>query len=219
MDKHVCPVWVGYFLASRLRKLLQNPTRIIGPYVRANMTVLDFGCAMGFFSLPMAEAVGPGGKVVCVDRQPEMLDVLKRRAARAGLLDRIQCHVCPEDSIDLKGYDGVFDFALAFAVLHEVSYPDRILSDLGRLVRSGAHLLLAEPAGHVTPQEVEHTVALAREHGFVMTRALLIRSAHAALLTRAASQEATVSEEDAGVRSGTASKASDEHNRESRGRR
>ncbi len=89
MDKHVCPVWVGYFLASRLRKLLQNPTRIIGPYVRANMTVLDFGCAMGFFSLPMAEAVGPGGKVVCVDRQPEMLDVLKRRAARAGLLDRI----------------------------------------------------------------------------------------------------------------------------------
>lgn len=219
MATHVCPIWVGYFLVSRFRKLLQNPTRVIGSYVRRNMTVLDFGCAMGFFSLPMAEAVGPGGKVVCVDIQPRMLDVLKRRAARAGLLDRIQCHVCREDSIDLKGYDGAFDFALAFAVLHEVSYPDRILSDLGRLVRSGAHLLLAEPAGHVTPQEVEHTVALAREHGFAMTRALLIRSAHAALMTRAASKEATVSDEGAGVRSRTVSKASDEHNGESRGRR
>lgn len=219
MDKHVCPIWVGYFLASRLRKLLQNPTRVIGPYVRPNMTVLDFGCAMGFFSLPMAEAVGPGGKVVCVDRQPKMLDVLKRRAARAGLLDRIRCHVCPEDSIDLKGYDGAFDFALAFAVLHEVSHPDRILSDLARLVRGGAHLLLAEPVGHVTPEEVEHTVALAREHGFVMTRALLIRSAHAALLTRAASQEATASDGGDGARSETVSETSDEHSQESRGRR
>jgi ubiquinone/menaquinone biosynthesis C-methylase UbiE len=184
MATHVCPFWVGCFLANRLRKLLQNPARIIGPHVRPNMTVLDFGCAMGFFSLPMAQAVGPGGKVVCVDLQPRMLNVLQRRAARVGLLDRIECHVCQEDSIALHGYDAKFDFALAFAVLHEVPHQDRTLDELSRLVKPGAHLLLAEPAEHVTPQVAERTVTIAREHGFVMTKAPLIRWAHAALLTR-----------------------------------
>jgi 2-polyprenyl-3-methyl-5-hydroxy-6-metoxy-1,4-benzoquinol methylase len=54
MAEHVCPYWAGYFLANRLRKLLQNPYKILAPYVRPNMTVLDVGSAMGFFSLPLA---------------------------------------------------------------------------------------------------------------------------------------------------------------------
>ncbi len=184
MAKHVCPFWVGYFLANRLRKLLQNPARIIGPYVKPGMTVLDFGCAMGFFSLPMAEAVGPGGKVIGVDVQPRMLDVLRRRASGDGLLDRIECHASREEAIGLERYNSRIDFALAFAVLHEVSDPDRILEELSQLVKPGAHLLLAEPSAHVKPEEMEHTVTLARAHGFAMTQAPLIRLSHAALLTR-----------------------------------
>jgi 2-polyprenyl-3-methyl-5-hydroxy-6-metoxy-1,4-benzoquinol methylase len=185
MAEHVCPFWAGYFLASRLRKLLQNPAKVVGPYIKPNMTVLDFGCAMGFFSLPMAEAVGPGGKVVCVDIQPKMLEVLKRRATRARLLDRIECHICQEDVIDLPECDTGFDFALAFAVVHEVSDPSRVLDELSLLVKPGAHLLLAEPAGHVTAAEMERTVTIAREQGFVVSQVPLIRWAHAVLLTRA----------------------------------
>lgn len=187
MEKHVCPVWVGYFLASGLRKLLQNPTKIVGPFVKQGMTVLDYGCAMGFFSIPMAAAVGPGGKVVCVDLQPKMLRVLKRRAGRAGLGDRIETHVCGETTIGLSEYHGRIDFALAFAVLHEVPDQAGILSELSQLVKVGAHLLLAEPTGHVSSEEVEHTLTTAREHGFVLTKPLLIRKAHSALLARHAS--------------------------------
>ncbi|MHC4519955.1 MAG: class I SAM-dependent methyltransferase, partial [Planctomycetota bacterium] len=145
MEKHVCPVWVGYFLASGLRKLLQNPTKIVGPFVKPSMTVLDYGCAMGFFSLPMAEAVGPNGKVVCVDLQPKMLRVLKRRADRADLADRIDTHVCSETTIGVSEYNGRIDFALAFAVLHEVPNQASTLGELSQLVKVGAHLLLAEP--------------------------------------------------------------------------
>ncbi len=29
MTEHVCPWWAGYFLANRLRKLLQNPYKIL----------------------------------------------------------------------------------------------------------------------------------------------------------------------------------------------
>lgn len=187
MAKHVCPFWVGYFLANPLRKLLQNPAKVVGPYVKPGMRVLDFGSAMGFFSLPMAKMVGPDGHVVCVDVQPKMLDMLRRRAGRTGVLDRIQCHTCHEDSISLQGSNDGFDFALAFAVMHEVPDPSRILGELSELVKPDGHLLLAEPAGHVRPDEMEHTVTIARQHGFVMTQAPLIRGAHAALLTRTAS--------------------------------
>jgi ubiquinone/menaquinone biosynthesis C-methylase UbiE len=184
LEKHVCPVWVGYFLASGLRRLLQNPVKIVGPFIEPGMTVLDYGCAMGFFSLPMAKAVGPEGKVICVDLQPKMLKVLRRRARRAGVAERIETHVCTETAIGLPQHKASVDFALAFAVLHEVPDQERILDELGQLVKPDAHLLLAEPAGHVKPDEVEHTVTIARKHGFVLTEPLLIRNAHAALLTR-----------------------------------
>ena len=80
MAEHVCPVWVGYLLASPLRKIFQNPDKILSAYVKEGMKVLDIGCAMGFFSLPMARMVGSGGKVICVDIQPNMLSSLKKRA-------------------------------------------------------------------------------------------------------------------------------------------
>jgi len=75
------------------------------------MMVLDVGSAMGYFSLPMARMVGPGGKVVCVDVQPKMLQVLRRRAAAAGLAEQIETHVSSEDAIGLQGRDARFDFA------------------------------------------------------------------------------------------------------------
>jgi ubiquinone/menaquinone biosynthesis C-methylase UbiE len=184
MAKHVCPVWIGYFLASGLRRLLHNPSRVLGPYVRADLTVLDVGSAMGFFSLPMAEMVGPRGKVVCVDVQPKMLQALGRRAARAGLADRIETHVCGGDSIGLGGREASFDFALAFAVLHEVPDQAHVLGEIHRLLKPGATFLLAEPKGHVDEAEFERTVSLALEGNFVAAGHPEIRRTHAAVLTK-----------------------------------
>lgn len=185
MAEHRCPVWVGYFLASGLRKLLQNPAGILSPYVKPNMTVLDIGCAMGFFSLPMAEMVKPEGKVVCVDVQRRMLETLEKRAARAGLTDLIETHVCTEDTIGLEKRDGGFDLALAFAVMHEVSDPARYFREVHRLLRAGALLLLAEPAAHVNDTDFERTVSVATDCGFVVTGHPHIRLSHAVVLTKA----------------------------------
>ena len=135
MAEHVCPYWAGYFLANRLRKLLQNPYKILTPYVRPGMTALDVGSAMGFFSLPMAQMVGPGGKVICIDVQPKMLQVLCRRATEAGLAERIETHVSAEDSTGLHGRDAVFDFALAFTMLHEVGNQANFLREIYQLLK------------------------------------------------------------------------------------
>ena len=184
MADHVCPYWAGYFLANRLRKLLQDPRKILAPYVRPGMTVLDVGSAMGFFSLPLAEMVGPGGKVVCVDVQPKMLQVLRRRAAEAGLAERIETHVSTEDSLGWRGPDNTFDFVLAFTMLHEVGNQANFLREIYQLLKSGAPLLLTEPIKHVSRTEFDRTVSLAQQEGFLVTGHPLIRLSQTVVLTK-----------------------------------
>ncbi len=184
MSERVCPYWAGYFLANRLRKLLQNPYKILAPYIKSGMTVLDVGSAMGFFSLPLAEMVGPGGKVVCIDVQPKMLQVLRRRAAEVGLAERIETHVSSEDSIGLQGRDGSFDFALAFTMLHEVGNQAGFLREIYQMLKPGAALLLTEPIKHVSRAEFDRAVSLARQEGFVIADHPLIRLSHTVVLKR-----------------------------------
>ena len=78
----VCPWWLGYFLVSPLRRLVEDPEKIVGPYVSEGMTVLEPGPGMGFFTLEMARRVGSSGRIIAVDLQPRMIASLKRRAAR-----------------------------------------------------------------------------------------------------------------------------------------
>jgi ubiquinone/menaquinone biosynthesis C-methylase UbiE len=154
MAAHICPVWIGYLLASPLRKIIQNPN-ILKPYLEEGMTVLDFGSAMGFFSVPMAKMVGRSGKVICVDIQERMLQVLQKRAARAGVSERIKPHMSTEQGIGLSDYMEKIDFILASAVLHETPDPDRTLQELSTLLKPGARFMLIEPKGHVSEKEFE----------------------------------------------------------------
>lgn len=85
MAQHVCPWWIGYFLASPIRRISFDPRKILAPFVSEGMTVLEPGPGMGFFTLELARAVGPKGRVVAVDVQAKMLAALERRARRAGL--------------------------------------------------------------------------------------------------------------------------------------
>jgi ubiquinone/menaquinone biosynthesis C-methylase UbiE len=186
MTEPVCPWWAGYFLANRLRKLLQNPYKILTPYIKPGMTVLDVGSAMGFFSLPLAKMVGPGGKVVCVDVQPKMLQVLRRRATKAGLADRIETHVSTNDAIGLSGRDNTFDFALAFTMMHEVGNQANFLREIFQMLKPGASLLLTEPIKHVPPPDFDRTVSLAQQEGFVVTSHPVIHLSHTAVLAKPA---------------------------------
>jgi len=71
MSHTVCPWWLGYVLASPLRRLFLDPVKLLSPYVQAGMTVLEPGPGMGFFTLELARLVGPAGRVVAVDIQPK----------------------------------------------------------------------------------------------------------------------------------------------------
>ena len=183
MPQRVCPIWMGYLLANPLRKLLQNPFEILRPFVRPGMTVLDVGCAMGFFSLPMAELVGTSGKAVCVDMQEGMLRALRRRAQKAGVAECIEARRCTADSLMLDDLAGAVDFALAFAVVHEVPDDERLYRDLAAALKPSAKLLMAEPRGHVPFRNFKASVERAEKTGFRTADAPVIRGSHAALMS------------------------------------
>lgn len=148
------------------------------------MTVLDVGCGMGFFSLPMAELVGGKGRVVCIDLQEKMIKGLLGRAKKAGLADRIDARVCNQSSLGVSDLAGKIDFALAFALVHEVPDKDMLFSEIHRAMKPAAKLLVAEPRGHVSKKDFEKTVSLAQSMGFEVVGNLEIRRSHAVLLRR-----------------------------------
>ena len=184
MAKHVCPVWVAHLLASPIRKLLQNPKKILSPFIKQGMTVLDIGCAMGFFSLPLAEMVGENGRVICLDVQEKMIDSVRKRAYKAGLSDRIKTHLCSQSSLGLTDLKERIDFALAFAVVHEVPDAGSFFSEIHEAIKPDGKFLVAEPKGHVSESDFDATVSLAEQEGFTVVNRSGTLSARAVLLEK-----------------------------------
>ena len=180
----VCPVWVGYLLASPVRKLWQDPAKILRPYVREGMTVLDMGSAMGFFSIPLAQMVGAKGRVVCVDMQPKMLATLEKRARKAGVGERIAARLCSADSLGISDLNGNVDFALAFAVVHEVPDQERLFAELAAVLKPPGTLLVAEPRGHVPEADFQQTLAEAARHGLAVAETPRIAQSRSVLLKK-----------------------------------
>ncbi len=184
MAHRVCPWWLGYLLASPLRRLLQDPRAILSPYVSIGMTVLEPGPGMGFFTLELARLVGPTGRVIAIDVQPKMLAALIQRARKANLAGHIETREPKGDHLGVEDLQGTVDFGLAFAVVHEVPNARTLLTDLRVALRPGAKLLIAEPSGHVSVGAFNGTLAVAKEEGFILDSRPGIRRSHAAVLVR-----------------------------------
>ncbi|MFZ0799476.1 MAG: methyltransferase domain-containing protein [Terriglobales bacterium] len=184
MGHRICPWWLGYLLASPLRRLLQDPAAIVKPYVGEGMTVLEPGPGMGFFTLEMARRVGASGRVVAVDIQPRMIAGLKRRLAKAGLLDRTDARLAASDSLGLQDLQGKVDFVLAMAVVHEMPSSSRFFAEVAAAMKPGATVLLAEPSGHVKKDAFEAELNDAAAAGLEVTDRPAIPRSQAALLKR-----------------------------------
>jgi len=121
-SKRICPVEKAGGLDNFVRKLLQNPQKILKPYINEGMTVLDLGCGPGFFSIEIAKRLIDSGKVIAADLQEGMLDKVRQKIKGTELEQKIIPHKCQEESIDLTEK---VDFVLAFYMIHEVPNQDK----------------------------------------------------------------------------------------------
>jgi 2-polyprenyl-3-methyl-5-hydroxy-6-metoxy-1,4-benzoquinol methylase len=175
---------MGYLLASPIRRWIQNPFPIISPYVHEGMTVLEPGPGMGFFTIPLAQLVGASGRVVAVDLQSRMIQGMKRRAAKAGLLDRIDCRISAAQTMGIGDLTGKVDFTLAFAMVHEFPDASHFFREAAIASKPNAKLLLAEPSGHVDEKKFAEELKAASNAGFTLEERPAIRRSQAALLVK-----------------------------------
>lgn len=106
-------------------------------------TVADIGAGTGYFSFPIARRV-PDGRVLAVDIQQEMLDIIETRKAE-GAPANVETILGVEDDPRLP--DGSVDLILIVDAYHEFSFPYEMGRAMARSLRPGGQLVLIEYRG------------------------------------------------------------------------
>jgi SAM-dependent methyltransferase len=104
--------------------------------------VLDVGCGPGTDTLPLAELVGPAGRVRGIDRDPAMLAEAERRAAAAGLAARVE-HA-EGDACALAFADASFDAVRSERLFLHLAEPERAAAEMVRVTRPGGRVVLMD---------------------------------------------------------------------------
>lgn len=179
---HVCPHKMAWMLDNWLRRLFQNPGKIVGEYIREGDRVIDFGCGPGFLTIPMAVLAGESGRVTGADLQPEMLVHVQRKALAKNLEDRVSIHVCEKDRVGLAVQQKA-DFMVAFYMVHEVPDPATFFKEVVTLLKPGGKFLVVEPRNHVKKKLFDQMVNWAKDAGFTVAGFPKKKGGHAMLLT------------------------------------
>jgi len=163
VNEAVCPVEKSGMLDNKFRKLFQNPQKILQPYIKEGMVVLDLGCGPGFFSMEIAKLLYPSGTVICADLQEGMLDVVRAKIRGTDHEPLFRLHQCDRDAINVS--DPV-DFILAFYMIHEVPDQTRLFEELKSILTPQGQILIIEPKFHVPEKSFNAMIDNLKAIGF-----------------------------------------------------
>lgn len=94
------------------------------------MVVADIGAGSGYLARRMATAITPGGKVLAVDVQPEMVNMLQSMVRKIGLT---QIEPSLGSEVDVRLPASSVDLAIMVDVYHELAFPYEVLASVSRL--------------------------------------------------------------------------------------
>lgn len=109
--------------------------------LKRGQVVADIGAGSGYYTMRMADAVGPEGKVYATDIQTGMLDIVRRRVTAARLTNVETVLSAPDDP---KLPADSLDLAIMVDVYHELSAPQEFIRRLRPALKRTGRLVLLE---------------------------------------------------------------------------
>lgn len=141
------------WLERKERAKKERPNLLIGDlHLKRGMTIADIGAGSGYYSRRMAPLIAPG-KVLAVEIQPEMVDLLRKLAAKPGLGNIVPI-LGSQENVNLA--EGSVDLAVMVDVYHEVSFPHEVISSIISALKPKGRLVFVEyrgedPAVQISP--------------------------------------------------------------------
>ncbi len=160
-------------LTYKLRDLFQNPRRSLErARLTKGMSVVDYGCGPGSFTIPAAELVGHEGRVFAVDIHPLAISAVTGKASRKGLQN--------VETVLVRGYDtGIeassIDRVLLIDTIHLIEDPDALLREIHRMLKPDGLLFMEK--GHMAMSEQKDIVEKTGLFKITESRDLMILAA------------------------------------------
>ncbi len=164
-----------------------NPDKVVRLLpLKEGMTVADFGCGSGYFSIAIAKVIQPSGKVIALDIWKQALESLNFRARTANL-----SHVVTTQWANLEKERGSHltndscDLVLISNILFEVDNKNAIIAEAHRILKPEGILVLIEWEKDKLPsKEFLHSLSkddaliLLEKYGFKLERELALGATH-----------------------------------------
>ena len=132
----------AYRLDLPARRIWLPPADVlVAMNVHSGQTVADVGAGTGYFSLPLADAVGLQGKVYAVDAQNEMLALLKQKLDEAAILNVELIHA---EAVSTGLPQCSCDLFFAANVWHEFDDRAAVLKEAARVLKVGGQIAILD---------------------------------------------------------------------------
>ena len=145
MDREISAVmgWQGAAWLERNKREREERTDLLleALALQPGMVIADIGAGTGYLSRRMAPLVMPGGKIIALDLQPEMVNIIQTGVNRSGLkqivvkLGAIDDIKLPKNSIDM---------AIMVDVYHELAFPYEVMSSIMLALKPRGRLVFVE---------------------------------------------------------------------------
>lgn len=141
-DKHF-PLFAH---ANPLRRLINPPDKYCS-FVEAGEVVADLGCGPGYFTLALAERVGPEGKVYAVDSDEKAIRAVEKKAHKRGYRN-IEAHVASAHDLSFMR-DGSVDYILANGLLCAMApqHHESAVNEMRRVLKPSGQAYLSVAKG------------------------------------------------------------------------
>jgi len=139
---HVMGYQAANWLERTEREKEEEPAKLYKALdLKDGLVVADFGAGSGYHSFRMAPLVGPTGKVLAVDVQPQMIKLVEARAKKDGVKN-VEPVLCTEQDPKLPAAS--VDLILMVDVYHELAFPYEVGEKLVAALKPGGRMAFVE---------------------------------------------------------------------------